>query len=41
MSDDRKLNYIKHGTVPVKHTGIAHDDFEVQPWMRKKREHCL
>lgn len=36
MSDDRKLNYIKHGQVPVKHTGIAHDDFIIQSWKRKQ-----
>jgi len=36
MSDDRKLNYIKHGQVPVIHTGIAHTDFELQSWKRKQ-----
>lgn len=36
MGDDRKLNYVKFGTVPIKHTGISHDDFQLQTWMRVK-----
>lgn len=36
MSNDRKLNYIQHGQVPVKHTGIAHTDDELQRWKRKE-----
>jgi len=34
--DDRKLNWIKHGQVPIKHTGIAHTDFELLSYKRKE-----
>lgn len=36
MSDDRKLDYIKHGKVPIKHTGIANTDFVLQSWKRQQ-----
>jgi hypothetical protein len=41
MSDERKLNFIKYGQVPIKHTGIAHDDFQLKPHIRERENNIF